>query len=270
MKRITNILTTFALLLGCFTGPLAINGVFLTENSYAASHPLNKDKASYTNGGGSVTVTGNSIKAISCNTVYQDHNNSNHHVIIVTDTKEFDVMYKGMAKSCNTLVPTLKENLKRDGFNVDELSSCKSAVIDSRTGYYCSSGSTTEIGGLPVNDRPSGSTSGSGEDIPTPRPSETLDGNIIDCSDYDRQEGGGVICVLKIVLNVMTFGIGVLAVVGIVIAGIQYITSQGDPGKMAKAKNRIIQVVIGLVIYAVLYAALYFLVPGFNTDMLNP
>lgn len=86
--------------------------------------------------------------------------------------------------------------------------------------------------------------------------------NIIECGDEN-----GVVCILKIVLNVMTFGIGVLAVIGIVLAGIQYITSQGDPGKMAKAKNRIIQVVIGLVIYAVMYAALYFLVPGFNTTI---
>lgn len=96
-----------------------------------------------------------------------------------------------------------------------------------------------------------------------------LTGNVIDCHNYEGIDGGGVICVAKLVLNIMTYGIGILGVVGIVISGIQYITSQGDPGKMAKAKNRIIQVVIGLVIYAVLYAALYFLVPGFNTDILN-
>lgn len=103
----------------------------------------------------------------------------------------------------------------------------------------------------------------------------TFGGNVIDCSAYEKRpdgsdwKEGGVICILKLVLNIMTYGIGVLAVVGIVLSGIQYITSQGDSGKMAKAKNRIIQVVIGLVIYAVLYAALYFLVPGFNTDFLN-
>ena len=93
------------------------------------------------------------------------------------------------------------------------------------------------------------------------------EGNIIDCSNYKEEDGAK--CVLKIVLNIMTYGIGILGVVGIVISGIQYITSQGDPGKMAKAKNRIIEVVIGLVLYAVMYAALYFLVPGFNTDALG-
>lgn len=98
---------------------------------------------------------------------------------------------------------------------------------------------------------------------------ETLHGNIINCEDYDDEEGGGVICIAKIALNIMTYGVGILGVVGIVISGIQYITSQGDPGKMAKAKNRIIEVVIGLVLYAVMYAALYFLVPGFNTDALG-
>lgn len=84
----------------------------------------------------------------------------------------------------------------------------------------------------------------------------------------DSREGKEAIgCVLNLVVNIMTYGIGVLGVVGIVLSGIQYITSQGDPAKMTKAKNRIVQVVIGLVIYAVMYAALVFLVPGFSTNI---
>ena len=85
------------------------------------------------------------------------------------------------------------------------------------------------------------------------------------CQNREGKEAIG--CVLNLVVNIMTYGIGVLGVVGIVLSGIQYITSQGDPAKMTKAKNRIVQVVIGLVIYAVMYAALVFLVPGFSTNI---
>ena len=81
------------------------------------------------------------------------------------------------------------------------------------------------------------------------------------CKDAEGEEA--VKCVLYLVVNIMTYGIGVLGTIGVVISGIQYISSQGDPGKMAKAKNRIIQIIIGLAVYAVMYAALYFLVPGF-------
>ena len=77
-------------------------------------------------------------------------------------------------------------------------------------------------------------------------------------------DADGIVCILSLVLTILTYGVGILGVLGIVISGIQYITSEGDPAKMTKAKNRIVQVVIVLVIYAVMWAALRFLVPGFQ------
>ena len=82
------------------------------------------------------------------------------------------------------------------------------------------------------------------------------------CEGEEGREA--VICVLKLVVTVLSYGIGILGTIGVVITGIQYISSQGDPPKMTKAKNRLIQIVIGLVVYAVMFAALKFLVPGFN------
>lgn len=41
---------------------------------------------------------------------------------------------------------------------------------------------------------------------------------------------------------------GLIAVVVIIVGGIQYVTSGGDPGKAAKAKNVILYAVIGLII----------------------
>lgn len=91
-------------------------------------------------------------------------------------------------------------------------------------------------------------------------------GILTDCAEQAKngKNGEGIICILSLVLTVMTYGVGIFGVLGIMIAGIQYATSQGDPTRMAKAKNRILQVVIGLVIYAVMWAALRFLVPGFG------
>ena len=47
---------------------------------------------------------------------------------------------------------------------------------------------------------------------------------------------------------------GLIAVVVIIVGAVQYVTSGGDPGKVAKAKNTILYSVIGLII--VLLAAL--------------
>ena len=91
------------------------------------------------------------------------------------------------------------------------------------------------------------------------------DTSIIKCGNYEG--GKGIKCLLKIVVTVLTYGIGILGVVGMMISGIQYITSSGDPAKMTKAKNRILQIVIGLIIYAVMWAALNFLVPGFSSSV---
>lgn len=78
----------------------------------------------------------------------------------------------------------------------------------------------------------------------------------------DDGEGGGVYDILSIVLNVLTIGVGVLGVLGITISGIQYATAADNEQQMAKAKQRIIEVVIGLAIYAVMYGVLQWLIPG--------
>ena len=79
------------------------------------------------------------------------------------------------------------------------------------------------------------------------------------CSN-DSQNG--IYVVLSIVLDVLMAGVGVAAVIGIAISGVQYLTAGGNEAQMVKAKNRIIQVVIGLVIWALMWAGLNWLVPG--------
>ena len=53
---------------------------------------------------------------------------------------------------------------------------------------------------------------------------------------------------IKIILTAVFTVIGMVAVVMIILGGVNYATSQGDPAKATKAKNTIMYAVIGLVI----------------------
>ncbi len=88
-------------------------------------------------------------------------------------------------------------------------------------------------------------------------------GGPYNCSCDDGQ-GGEVKAILVLVVNIMSVGIGVLAVIGIIVSGIQYLTAGGNEERTRKAKRRILEIVIGLVAYALLYGILYFLLPEFN------
>lgn len=55
---------------------------------------------------------------------------------------------------------------------------------------------------------------------------------------------------LSTILSIVFVTIGAIAVLMIVIAGVRYILAQGEPTKMAEAKNMILYSVIGLIIAA--------------------
>jgi len=78
----------------------------------------------------------------------------------------------------------------------------------------------------------------------------------------EEGKGSGIFYILGLVLNVLTYGVALAATLGIVISGIQYTTAGDNSGQVQKAKNRIVQIVIGLVIYAVFWGLLQFLLPG--------
>ena len=76
--------------------------------------------------------------------------------------------------------------------------------------------------------------------------------------------GNEIYYVLNIVINVLTAGIGILAVIGIAYFGVQYLTAKDDPAQVKKAKSRLMAIIIGLAAYATIYAGLYFLLPNFT------
>jgi hypothetical protein len=48
----------------------------------------------------------------------------------------------------------------------------------------------------------------------------------------------------------------------IVIGGVQYISSAGNPGAISAAKNRITNAIIALVLFLMMFTIMNFIVPG--------
>lgn len=63
-------------------------------------------------------------------------------------------------------------------------------------------------------------------------------------------------------INVLSLIVGLVAAASLIIGGIQYITSSGDPQKTSAAKSRIQNTLLAFLAYAFLYAFLNFLIPG--------
>lgn len=62
------------------------------------------------------------------------------------------------------------------------------------------------------------------------------------------------------IVNMLLFIVGVIAVIVIIIGGIMYATSAGDPARAKKAKDAILYAVIGLVIAILAYAIVNFVI----------
>lgn len=72
----------------------------------------------------------------------------------------------------------------------------------------------------------------------------------------------GVWGILLLVLNILTAGVGVVALGGIVYGAVLYISAGGSPEQIKKAIGIFTNVVIGVIAFAGMYALLNFLVPG--------
>ena len=68
--------------------------------------------------------------------------------------------------------------------------------------------------------------------------------------------------ILLLAINILTAGIGVAAVAGIIYGSIMYASAGGGPEQVKKAKEIIMNVLLGLVAYALMYAFLNFIIPG--------
>ena len=85
-----------------------------------------------------------------------------------------------------------------------------------------------------------------------------VDTSILSCKDNDN----GVDHILQLVVDILSIGVGVLGVLGITIVGIQYLTAGGSEEKTRKAKQRMLEIIIGLIAYVLIYALLKWLKVG--------
>ncbi len=67
---------------------------------------------------------------------------------------------------------------------------------------------------------------------------------------------------LLLIFKILVYGLGAAATVGVVIAGIQYMTARDNESQVAAAKQRLLNIVIGLVAWAVMWTVMNWLVPG--------
>ena len=86
-----------------------------------------------------------------------------------------------------------------------------------------------------------------------------------DCAQFgaistkaDWCQNSDLTAIVRTIINTIIFIVGILAVVMIVIGGINYALSQGDPGKVKKAKDTILYGVIGLVVALLAFAIVTF------------
>lgn len=94
-----------------------------------------------------------------------------------------------------------------------------------------------------------------------------------DCVDTSILPGswagdGGVMQILGLILRILVYGLGAAATLGVIIAGIMYLTARDNQQQVAKAKTRLVEIAIGLVAWAALFTLLSWLIPGFNSSII--
>jgi multisubunit Na+/H+ antiporter MnhB subunit len=70
---------------------------------------------------------------------------------------------------------------------------------------------------------------------------------------------------IKIIVNIMLFILGAIAVIMIIIGGIRYTTSNGEAANTKAAKDTILYAVIGLVVAILAYAIVNFVLDAFKS-----
>ncbi len=89
---------------------------------------------------------------------------------------------------------------------------------------------------------------------------------IISCNknseDPETVEDTGVWGLLIITINIMTAGVGVLALAGLIYGSVLYVSAGGSPEQVKKARMVFTNVVIGVIAFGGMFALLNFIVPG--------
>jgi hypothetical protein len=109
-----------------------------------------------------------------------------------------------------------------------------------------------------TNSGASGGTTDSSLTATTAVPDEAVAGG--NCKDI--QHCDLFVHYINPAINLLAAAVGIIVAISIIIGGLQYGSSAGDPQKASAAKNRIRNAIIALVTFLFLYAILNFLIPG--------
>lgn len=70
--------------------------------------------------------------------------------------------------------------------------------------------------------------------------------------------------IVAVAINIFTVVVGIIAVVMMIVGGLKYITSQGDPAQTNSAKNTILFAAVGLVVAALAQVIVRFVLTKFK------
>ena len=75
-------------------------------------------------------------------------------------------------------------------------------------------------------------------------------------------KGNPIEDLLFAIIRFLSTGVGLVIIASLIVAGIQYTTSRGDPGATAKAIGRIRSNMVALLVFVFAYAILNYVIPG--------
>lgn len=78
----------------------------------------------------------------------------------------------------------------------------------------------------------------------------------------DDCHGGAIIKSIEEIVIFLSAGVILAATVYMIIEGVKYMTAKDDPTKVAQAKKRIFQILIGIIVYVFMFILADFFVPG--------
>jgi type IV secretory pathway VirB2 component (pilin) len=110
-------------------------------------------------------------------------------------------------------------------------------------------------GGTPTGDSSSPGSAIEGDCVKLSTP---IEGEDQVCSE----DQGVIITYVKQVLRFLSGAFGLLAVLAIIIAGIQYMTAGGNPGQVEQAKKRLGNAITAVILLVLMFGILYFLIPS--------
>lgn len=84
----------------------------------------------------------------------------------------------------------------------------------------------------------------------------------IDCNKDLTKENCGITKYVFIFINVLSATLGIVITISIIVAGIQYSASAGNPQAVEASKKRITNAALALLTFAFMYGFLQWIVPG--------